>query len=319
MGNIKYKHIATVLRNKYVIIFLLLYSVSIAALTIVFDQPFIGVVIPFTFFGILFSFIAWLLTGNLTTLPGKPAFRGEAFLIILLVLFFTWYVTYGSSLINKLIPHSIIETEWKNAIAILLKKLLVFVIIPFLLYRAAGFSLKDFGLVIGRKDLFSKKTIVVFAVLSVMILLFQYFLSGGAKPVREGQFNAHQLIIALPLLFSWLFIEVGLVEEFFFRAVLQSRISVLFSSPVAGIVVSGLIFGLAHAPGLYLRGAESEGMSEQLPFIFWAAYTISAMCVAGIFLGIVWQRTKNLYLVMALHAMVDLLPNLPEFIHTWHL
>jgi membrane protease YdiL (CAAX protease family) len=127
------------------------------------------------------------------------------------------------------------------------------------------------------------------------------------------------LLIGLPLLYAWLFIEVGLIEEFFFRAVLQSRIAVLLKSPVAGIVISGLIFGLAHAPGLYLRGADSEGITEQMPFIFWAAYTISAMSVAGIFLGIVWQRTKNLYLVMALHAMVDLLPNFSEFIHTWHL
>lgn len=308
------------LRNKYVITFFLLYSAAMALLTLGFHQPFIDLVTPFIFFGILFSIIGWLLVrDSVQSFPDKAGFKGEALIIIVLVLFFTWYVTYGSSLINKLIPQSISETEWKNAIAILLKKLLVFVVTPFLIYRAAGFSVKDFGLVIGRRDLFSKKTIVVFTVLSVLILLFQYFLSGGAKPVREGQFNAHQLIIALPLLFSWLFIEVGLVEEFFFRAVLQSRISVLLRSPVAGIVVSGLIFGLAHAPGLYLRGAESEGISEQLPFGFWAAYTISAMSVAGIFLGIAWQRTKNLYLVMALHAMVDLLPNLAEFVHTWHL
>ncbi|MGZ8550098.1 MAG: CPBP family glutamic-type intramembrane protease [Chitinophagaceae bacterium] len=41
------------------------------------------------------------------------------------------------------------------------------------------------------------------------------------------------------------------------------------------------------------------------------------MSVAGIFLGIVWQRTKNLWLVMAIHAMLDLLPNAGEFIRTW--
>ena len=41
--------------------------------------------------------------------------------------------------------------------------------------------------------------------------------------------------------------------------------------------------------------------------------------VAGIFLGIVWQRTKNLWLVMAIHAILDLLPNLEGFIKTWNL
>ena len=93
----------------------------------------------------------------------------------------------------------------------------------------------------------------------------------------------------------------------------------MLRSPIAGIIISGLIFGLAHAPGLYLRGAESEGVSEQMPFVFWAAYTVTAMSVAGIFLGVVWRRTKNLYLIMALHAMVDLLPNFSKFVLTWHL
>lgn len=308
------------IRNKYFIAFFLLYSAAIAVLTLVFHQPFMEMAMPFLFFGLLFSFIAWLLLINSSpSNPDKAALKGEALVIAGLVLFFTWYVTYGSSLINKLIPSTVIAVEWKNAIAILIKKILVFVFVPFLIYKAAGFSVKDFGFNIERKNLFGKKTILVFVVLSLAILLYQYFLSGGAKPVREGQFSLRKLLIGLPLLFVWLFIEVGLIEEFFFRAVLQSRIAVLLKSPVAGIVISGLIFGLAHAPGLYLRGADSEGISEQMPFIFWAAYTISAMSVAGIFLGIIWQRTKNLYLVMALHAMVDLLPNFSEFIHTWHL
>ncbi len=308
------------IRNRYFILFFLLYIAAIAVLTLLFHQPFTDLVMPFLFFGLLFSCTAFILVRNAhLPFPDRPAFRGEVLVITSLVLFFTWYVTYGSSIINRLIPHTIIAAEWKNAIAVLIKKLLVFVIVPFLIYKAAGFSVKDFGLVIERKILFGKKTILAFIILPVLILLYQYFLGAGAKPVRDGLFSMHQLLVGLPLLFLWLFIEVGLVEEFFFRSVLQSRIAVLLKSPLAGIVISGLIFGLAHAPGLYLRGAESEGIGEQLPFIFWAAYTISAMSVAGIFLGIVWQRTKNLYLVMALHAAVDLLPNLPEFVHTWHL
>jgi CAAX protease family protein len=199
----------------------------------------------------------------------------------------------------------------------LVKKVIVFVIIPFFIYKLFGFSLKDFGLKLKKKAVFNRRIVITFIILSVAILLFQYFLSGGAQPVREGQFSAGQLMKGLPLLFIWLVIEAGLVEEFFFRAVLQSRISVLLQSQVAGIIISGLIFGLGHAPGLFLRGAESEGIGEALPFHFWAAYTICAMSIAGIFLGIVWSRTKNLYLVMLLHAMVDLLPNADDFFRTW--
>ena len=128
------------------------------------------------------------------------------------------------------------------------------------------------------------------------------------------------MLIGLPLLFIWLFVEVGLIEEFFFRAVLQSRFSALLKSSAGGIAVSALIFGLAHDPGLYLRGfGETEGISEIMPFGFWAAYTICTMSVGGIFLGIIWNKTKNLYLVMGLHAMIDLIPNFSEFVHTWKL
>lgn len=146
------------IRNKYVIAFFLLYSIAIAVLIQVFHQPFMDIVTPFLFFGILFSFIAWLLVKNSAPLPAdKPVFKGELIVIITLVLFFTWYVTYGSSTINKLIPLSIIEVEWKNTIAIVIKKLLVFVLLPFLLYKVAGFSVKDFGLAIDRKKYVEKK------------------------------------------------------------------------------------------------------------------------------------------------------------------
>lgn len=36
-----------------------------------------------------------------------------------------------------------------------------------------------------------------------------------------------------------------------------------------------------------------------------------------LFLGILWERTRNLWLLMAIHAMFDLLPGLSEFIKVW--
>lgn len=306
------------LLNKYFIIFILIYAGSIAILNFM-DQSLTDLLSIFICFGIILPLASLLLIkNNVAAINHKPSFKRECFFIIGLILFFTWYITYGTAVINKLIPAEVLATPWKKEIAVLIKKLVVFVAVPFFLYKTAGFTLNDFGF--SKKNLsFSRKRLFAFFILSVLVLLYQYFFSGGAKSIRDGQFTIIQLIKGLPLLFAWLFIEAGLIEEFFFRAVLQSRISVLLKSPVAGILLSGLIFGLAHAPGLYLRGAESEGINEQLPFGFWAAYTISAMSLAGIFLGITWHRTKNIYLVMALHAMVDLLPNFNEFLHTWHI
>lgn len=128
-----------------------------------------------------------------------------------------------------------------------------------------------------------------------------------------------QLLTGLPLCFAYLMLDAGLIEEFFFRGLLQSRLSVFLKSSVGGIVCTAFIFGLVHAPGLFLRGAESEGMDEQIPFLFWVAYTIVNMSIAGISLGILYSKTKNLWPVMAVHAMFDLLPNFSEFMKTWHL
>ncbi len=54
------------------------------------------------------------------------------------------------------------------------------------------------------------------------------------------------------------------------------------------------------------------------PSIFMSlGYSILALSVMGFFIAIIWNKTKNLWLVMAIHAFGDLLPNLPDFIKTW--
>jgi len=53
-------------------------------------------------------------------------------------------------------------------------------------------------------------------------------------------------------------VDVGLVEEFFFRVLLQSRLATLFKSETAGIVLASLLFGIALEPGLYLHPAATQ-------------------------------------------------------------
>jgi len=47
------------------------------------------------------------------------------------------------------------------------------------------------------------------------------------------------------------------------------------------------------------------------------AYAIVVLSVSGIFFGIVWARTRNLFAVMFIHAATDLLPNFKQFVSTW--
>lgn len=307
-------------KYKYAIVGLFIYAISLFYLHFSFHQPFGESLGIFLIIGIGLSSLAWVLTKNIVKPFDKPIIKKEVWLLVALIVWVVFYLTYGSSLYDKLFPQIWLNnSQATSSIIILLKRLFVFVIVPFSIYKFFGFTLKDFGLKCAEFRFPTKKTILVFVLLSIVILLIQFFLSSRSKPIRTGQFTMTQLVTTIPICFAYIIFNVGLIEEFFFRGLLQSRFSMLLKSSIGGIVCASLIFGLAHAPGLFLRGAVSEGIQEQMPFLFWAAYSIVKMSVAGVFLGIVYNKTKNLWLVMAIHAMVDLFPNFLEFVNTWHL
>jgi membrane protease YdiL (CAAX protease family) len=98
---------------------------------------------------------------------------------------------------------------------------------------------------------------------------------------------------------------------------LQSRLSAVLRSQLGGIVLMALLFGLAHAPGLYLRsGITHEGLGAHPSFLMAAGYSIVVISVAGFFLGVLWARTRNFALVVVIHAAGDLLPNLLPTLHS---
>lgn len=87
---------------------------------------------------------------------------------------------------------------------------------------------------------------------------------------------------------------------------------------MAEIVFMALLFGLAHAPGLYFRSAATlEGLGPHPSWLVAIGYSIAVTSVAGIFLGVLWMRTRNLLVVMLVHAAGDLLPNLVQFVRAW--
>ena len=75
----------------------------------------------------------------------------------------------------------------------------------------------------------------------------------------------------------------GMGEEIFFRGWMQSTLADHFGIWL-GILVASLIFGLAH----YLS----------LTYAFYAFIT-------GIYLGVIYHTTGNLFIVMTIHALYD--------------
>ncbi len=164
------------------------------------------------------------------------------------------------------------------------KKLFVFVAVPFAIFRLCfGYRVRDFG--VQREGLRALRGnhLLVVLVVGGAFLAFQYFVSGGGAAFRSEHFTAFQLLLGLPLCFVWLLLEVGLVEEFFFRALIQSQLAAAFKSEVSGIVLMSFIFGLAHAPGFIFRHAgELEGLGAHPSALDAVAYSIVVLAVSGI-------------------------------------
>jgi membrane protease YdiL (CAAX protease family) len=82
-------------------------------------------------------------------------------------------------------------------------------------------------------------------------------------------------------------------EELLFRGLLQNLLSRTLRSPVAGLLVASVVFGLAHL---------NNGPFPDWRYVFLAT-------VAGLFYGRVWQKTGSLTASAIVHSMVDV---------TWH-
>lgn len=155
--------------------------------------------------------------------------------------------------------------------------------------------------------------------MSLAALLMQSTLGRGLHDIREAHLPVWVLAVATPLSFAWLMIEVGVVEEFFFRVLLQERLAAVLRSAWGGLVVAAVLFGLVHAPGYYLRTAATQEALGHPSLLMAVGYSIVMTSLAGLFLGILWMRTKNLAVLVIVHAAGDFLPNLVPWAKAFYL
>ena len=281
-----------------------------------------GALIVLVLFGIIFPALTWLATVRAVPLSiSVHATPREMFVLVACIVALSAYLVGGPQWINNHLPQTWIDSPRIKFFITLAKKLIVFVLIPFGIFRFAfGYRLRDFGIQQEGLRALCGNHLPMVSVIGGTLLAFQFFLSNGAAPIRQGKFTAGQLLLGLPLCFAWLVIEVGLVEEFFFRALVQSRLAAWFKSEISGVVLMSLIFGLAHAPGFIFRGAGTvEGLGANPSALEATAYSIVVLAVSGILFGVMWARTKNLIALMLLHAAGDLLPNFADFVNVWQI
>ena len=256
-----------------------------------------------TILGLGFSLAAWMLTIGIHPLYCAVLQPKRELAIIGAYLF--PLVVFATSGLGAL--HRYVSAAPGNAIVILAAKLLVFVILPAtILLTQFGYSLRQLVPVSARA-----RHLLVMLGMSVLLLAFQVVLGRGLRDIASAHVLPSALWYGFPLTFVWLALEAGVVEEFFFRVLLQTRLSAVLNSELGGIVLTSTIFGLAHAPGLYLRtGLTQEGLSPNPSLLAALGYSIVIISMAGFFMGVLWARTHNFAVIVVVHAMGDLLPNL---------
>jgi membrane protease YdiL (CAAX protease family) len=261
--------------------------------------------------GVILPALAMLATRRVSALPyvvRQPRIEAAALLIYLAAI--AWTLVTGFGWVARL------GAEPLHSIVLLGIKLMEFVVVPAAVILAVGrYKFAELAPISLRwHDLLPALW------MSLAVLLMQSVLGRGLEDIRGAHLPAWVLAAATPLSFIWLMIETGVVEEFFFRVLLQERLAAMLRSPWGGLVVAALLFGLAHAPGFYLRtAATQEALGAHPSLLMAVGYSIVLTSLAGMFLGVLWMRTKNLAVLVICHAAGDLLPNLVPWARAFHL
>jgi len=245
--------------------------------------------------------------------PPGPWQRGEGWVLVGLLAWITLFLAGKGPLLDVLVPPAG-DPRWRDTVNTLLK-LAAFVGVPALMIRQ-GLGWPS----VGHPTTSQTRRLVAVAIVAVAAYAVQALMGSQFHKLMGGDYAQRHWVAGFLACFAWMSVEAGLVEEFFFRFYLQSRLTAWTRSSLAGVLLGALIFGLAHAPGMILRGAGvQEGLGVAPPVLSTIAYAITVQGVAGLVFGLLWARTRSLVPLVLLHGFVDALSNTAAFMDTWRL
>lgn len=270
------------------------------------EVVFIGLI-----FGVAGPLLAWVTTlwGKVETAPvpvARPTLEAGA-VVAYLVVYATLFLGWGLSEVRLWFPEDPAQEFARSAL-----KILAHVVLPAALLAFLGGRLSP----LLRVGAGSPRFWIPLIVLGSALLLLLTVISPSLKQINELNLSNSDWLWVGPGTLLWLVLAVGLCEEFLFRAVLQTRLTAFLKSATGAVVIGAMLFGLAHAPGLYLRADPGEFGASPDPLQV-VAYTLAVLSPTGIFFGVLWARTRSLWLLVLLHVCVDYLPNVPDFVHSF--
>lgn len=168
-----------------------------------------------------------------------------------------------------------------------------YVAVPAIYFRLRGYSLSDLG--ITSAGLTRSLGNAVLAAL--VVLPFLVSSSSSSADFLGGKFTVGQLLAGTGAGLVYGFLMAGFFEEFFFRALLQTRLARLAKSEADGMLISSVLFGLYHLPSRIIQTDGNWGHAFAL--------TLSAQMVISPILGLLWARSRNLALPVFVHSFMD--------------
>jgi len=302
------------LLNPFVWTFIAVYGAAVAVL-VQSGTPLDDVIGSGVILGLLLPLVAWIAClGVPKPEPPMAWQRGEWWLMLGLLAWIALFLAFKGRLLDLLAPAGADERLRESLNTML--KVAAFVAVPaaFIGWRGWGWEQA------GRPTAPLFWRFVPFVIVAAASIAVQYLMGSQFHKVLGGDYASRHLAVGALACFVWMSIEAGLVEEFFFRWYLQSRLAAWTNSQVAAVLIGTLIFGLAHAPGMLLRGAGAvEGLGDHPTISTTLAYVIATQGLAGIVFGVLWARTRSFVLLVALHGFFDALSNTASFMDTWHL
>jgi membrane protease YdiL (CAAX protease family) len=260
-------------------------------------------------FGLILGAVIWFLTRKMDAPPvpvARPAREGAG-LLVYLALYALLLIGIWLGNLRQAIPEG-----QSQELAVLGYKLLIHIALPAGLILLLGGTIRPlFDSGIGRRGFWP-------ALIALSALMFALLAVVSPALSQIGALNLAPAAALLWVLASWawLSLEAGLCEEFLFRACLQSRLSAWLKTPTAGILLTSVLFGLAHWPGLYLRGGPGvDGWSTDPVQV--AAFTVATLSPLAVSMGLLWARSRSLLLIVLVHGAIDALPNTAELVRTW--
>ena len=220
-----------------------------------------------------------------------------SFTIFMVIIFFIVYISVYD-IFSNVILNSIFMTS--NGVNLICELVLFLLIIPLI------FIFKNKYVFIEKKVNFFKSLIMAWPMLILAIIIFV----GQACNINFSEICFYELLALL--IFC---ILIGLAEEFLCRGWLQNEFIEKFGytskKVIYCIFISSILFGLMHVANMF------AGQSVVDTF-----FQVINAVIGGLFFGIIYFRTKNIWSVVFIHAFWDFalfFGNINEFTTCVHL